>query len=132
MYRNVLNTYMQIVATPSTSSFQTWIRNSQNRISQQSFHIFPHSSKALPLFPLTMKASAQAWFDFTSVLWAPFTRADPKSAKRHWWLDCLFACLGSEHVKALRKHVGEIDPLSVTQTQYVVAVIRSSAWQRYL
>ncbi len=22
---------------------------------------------------------------------------DPKSAKRHWWLDCLFALLGSAH-----------------------------------
>jgi len=32
--------------------------------------------------------------------------------KRHWWLDCLFALLGSAHVKALHKHVGEIDPRS--------------------
>ncbi len=32
----------------------------------------------------------------------------PQSAKRHWWLDCLFALLVS--LKAGRKHVGEIDP----------------------
>jgi len=36
---------------------------------------------------------------------------DPKSARRHWWLDCLFSYLGSERIEILRKHVGEIDPL---------------------
>jgi len=39
-----------------------------------------------------------------------FTCIDPKSANRHWSLDCLFALLGSVHVKASRKHVGEINP----------------------
>ncbi len=36
--------------------------------------------------------------------------ADLKSTKRQWWLDCIFALLGSSCVKALRKLVGEIDP----------------------
>jgi len=42
---------------------------------------------------------------------ATFAHADPKSTKRHWLLDCLFALLGSVHVKAACKHVGEIDTL---------------------
>ncbi len=33
----------------------------------------------------------------------------PKSAIRYWWLDCLFALLGSVCIKAVSKHVGEID-----------------------
>jgi len=41
-------------------------------------------------------------FNFTNVLWAAFTCADPKIAKRHWWLDCLFTLLGSAHIKAAR------------------------------
>ncbi len=41
--------------------------------------------------------------DFTNVLQAAFAHAGPKSAKRHWWLDCLFCALGFEHVKALLK-----------------------------
>jgi len=45
------------------------------------------------------------WFHqcFTS----SFTHADPKSAKKHWWLDCLLL-LGYLHIKAAHKHVGEI------------------------
>ncbi len=34
----------------------------------------------------------------------------PKARKRHWWLDWIFTPLGSAQVKALSKHVGEIDP----------------------
>jgi len=48
--------------------------------------------------------------DFTNILQSAFTRADPKSSKRHWWLDCLFALLESACAKAALKHVGEIDP----------------------
>ncbi len=33
-----------------------------------------------------------------------------RSQKRHWRLDCLFGLLGSVWMKALHKHVGEIDP----------------------
>jgi hypothetical protein len=48
--------------------------------------------------------------DFTNVLGAAFTKEDPINAKRHWWLDCLFALLGSSQLQAAHKHVGEIDP----------------------
>jgi hypothetical protein len=38
--------------------------------------------------------------NFIDILLAVFTFVFPKSAKRHWWLDCLFALFGSSHVKA--------------------------------
>jgi len=41
--------------------------------------------------------------DFTNVLRAAFTSADPKSAQRHWWPDGLFAVLGSVHKKTTHK-----------------------------
>jgi len=47
-------------------------------------------------------------------------RVDPKSTKRHWQLDCLFALLGSMCVKAVCKHVGEIDPWSSTLLTYLL------------
>ncbi len=40
--------------------------------------------------------------DFTNVLQTAFMHADLKSAKRHRWLECLFALLGSACVKAVR------------------------------
>jgi len=46
-----------------------------------------------------------------NILRAHLTHADPKSAKRHWWLDCPFALMGSALAKAVRKHVCEMDPL---------------------
>jgi len=50
-----------------------------------------------------------SWVDFTNILWAAFISADPKSAKRHWLPDSLFALLGSARLIAARKHVGKID-----------------------
>ena len=38
-----------------------------------------------------------------------FTLADPKNLKAAW-VDCLFALLGSASLKAVRKHVGKINP----------------------
>jgi len=37
---------------------------------------------------------------FHQYLWAAFANADPKSAKKHWWLDFLFALLWSACIKA--------------------------------
>jgi len=54
--------------------------------------------------------SLSSGVDFTNILRKAFTLADPKSAKRYWWLDCLFRLLGSAHIKAAHKHVGKIDP----------------------
>ncbi len=44
--------------------------------------------------------------NFTNILQAAFTYEDPKSAKKHRQLDCLFALLESALIKAARKHVG--------------------------
>ncbi len=48
--------------------------------------------------------------NFNNELLAVFTLVDPKSTKRHWWLECLYALLGYAHVKALLKKIDEIDP----------------------
>ena len=43
--------------------------------------------------------------NFTNVIRTAFSTRDPKSAKRHWWLDCLFVFLESLPLKAACKHV---------------------------
>jgi len=48
--------------------------------------------------------------EFTNVLRAAFEHKDPKSAKRHWQLDCLLAFLGSSYLKVALRHVDEINP----------------------
>ncbi len=45
-----------------------------------------------------------------SCLWAAFMHADPKSAKRCWWLDWIFTLLGSMQVKAFRKMLMKLTP----------------------
>jgi hypothetical protein len=50
--------------------------------------------------------------DFANVLQAAFRRNDPKSKKGHLQFDCLFALLGSTGIKAVRKHVGEMDTMT--------------------
>jgi len=59
---------------------------------------------------MLVKLTTGTGVDFINILHTAFTCADPKSAKRHWWLDCIFALLGSWQIKAARKHVGEINP----------------------
>ena len=49
---------------------------------------------------------------FTNILRAAFTHADPKSAKKDSQLNQLFALFGSASIKAAHKHVDEIDPWS--------------------
>ncbi len=53
-------------------------------------------------------------YNFTNVWLTALKLADPKSVKRYWWVDCLFALLGSLRIKAVPKHVCEIDPLSLS------------------
>ena len=50
--------------------------------------------------------------NFTNILRAAFTLADPKSAKRQVMLRSFFALLGSASIKAAHKHDDEIDPRS--------------------
>ncbi len=44
--------------------------------------------------------------NFANILLAALTQM----RKRHWWLDCIFVLLGSALIKAVNKHVGEINP----------------------
>ncbi len=46
--------------------------------------------------------------DFSNILLAAFAHEDPKREKDN--NDLTFALLGPTGIKALRKHVGEIDP----------------------
>ena len=52
----------------------------------------------------------QPGVNFTNILHAAFMLADPKSAIKDSQLKQLFTYLGSASVKALGKHVDEIDP----------------------
>ncbi len=50
---------------------------------------------------VTLKPRMSSWgvppvVDFTNVLKAAITHKDPKSTKRHWWLDCLFGIWANE------------------------------------
>ncbi len=49
--------------------------------------------------------------NFTDISWATFIHKDPKSAKRHWWFDCLYALLGSLLVKAAYKTLVKLIPV---------------------
>ncbi len=48
--------------------------------------------------------------NFINVLRAAFTWADPKSAKRYWRFDCIFALFGSACVKASSKMLVKSTP----------------------
>ena len=50
--------------------------------------------------------------NFTNVLQAAFTRADPKSAKKTVKLSCFFALLGSARVKAARRMLVKLSLVS--------------------
>ena len=52
----------------------------------------------------------------STCFWAAFTCADPKRAKKGSKVKQLFALLRSAHVKAVRKHVDEIEPRSISRT----------------
>ena len=52
---------------------------------------------------LKPEAAAAAGVDFTNVLQAAFTHADPKSAKKLLYLTVFFALLGSVQVKAAHR-----------------------------
>jgi len=58
---------------------------------------------------LLMKLTAG--LNFPNILCTAFGRADPKSAKKYTDdLSVFFALLGSTCVKAVRRHIDEIDP----------------------
>jgi len=59
------------------------------------------------LFLLQRASFMRAGVNFNNILWAAFTHEDPKSIKRHWWLDSLFCTFGICFHKSM--HVVEND-----------------------
>jgi len=58
-----------------------------------------------------IKECIKCWWNWsTHVLWEAFRRKDPKCVNCYSCLDYLFTLLGSASVKAVRKHVDEIEP----------------------
>jgi len=60
-------------------------------------------------FCVNSRCSMEPGVNLTNILLAAYTSEDSKSTKRHWWLDCLFVISKSACIKALCKHVCEID-----------------------
>jgi len=76
------------------------------------------------LFPLVSSflfGCAGIW----SIFHQRFTRVDPKSAKRHWWLGCIFMLLGSALIKGACKHVCEIDPWLILSRKKIIPLFFS-------
>jgi len=63
------------------------------------------------------------WVNFTNILRAAFTRADPKSANKQLNLTVFFALLGSARVKAARRTLVKLT--QVGQFHQRVTLIRS-------
>ena len=53
--------------------------------------------------------------DFTNILRAAFTRADPKSVKKLLYLTVFLALLGSLHVKAAHKMLVKLTPVKTNK-----------------
>ena len=62
--------------------------------------------------PKSLIQAVRTWpgVDFTIILRAAFTQANPKSAKKTVRSSSFFALLGSVSLKAVHKHIDEIDP----------------------
>jgi len=60
--------------------------------------------------------SSRSGIDFSNILQAAYDRRDPKSAKRYWWRDCLYALMC---IKGVCEHVSEIDCCSQFHQQLI-------------
>jgi len=67
---------------------------------------------------LSMNQSRWSGVDFTNILQKAFTE-ESRSTKRHWWLDYLFALLGSSNVKAARKMLVKFTPVVTNINRFV-------------
>ncbi len=55
------------------------------------------------IFWLERLATFPAGLNFINVLRSAFTRVDPESIKRYWWLNCVFTLSGSASLKGAGK-----------------------------
>jgi len=74
----------------------------------------------------------QPGVDFTNVLRASYVSKDPKSAKIHWWLDCLLLLLGSgvNFINVLQAAFASADPESIKKQlchQYLFTLLGSAS-----
>jgi len=75
-------------------------------------HYFTHfwiQNRGLKFWAEKWTPGVHSVVHFINMLWAAFTSADPESAKKTDNLTVFFALFGSACVKALCKHVDEID-----------------------
>ncbi len=66
-------------------------------------HLKLLSSMWISLYQMFIRGQLQQHFTRS------FYKCRSQMHKRHWWIDCLFALLGSLCIKAVNKHVGDID-----------------------
>jgi len=57
-----------------------------------------------------MSVKLTTGLNFINVLLTAFTLIDPKSIKRHWWLNCIFTLLGSTRAKAVQRTLMKLTP----------------------
>ena len=81
----------------------------------------------LQFFKLFNSCMRRPGFNFTNVLRAAFTLADPKSAKKLLNLTVFFALLGSMSAKAARRTLVKLTPGEETDTTVTLETTPSSA-----
>jgi len=59
--------------------------------------------------PISDRRTVVAGLNFINVLCTAFTLVDPKSVKRHWWLNCIFYAFWIYERKSCTQNVDEID-----------------------
>jgi len=74
---------------------------------------------------------AGPWVNFSNILSASFTSVDPKSHKNTVKLSVFFALLISVCIKALSKHVDEIDPRCQFHQHFTYAFLYKSALRSF-
>jgi len=75
------------------------------------------------------KQCLEVWGWFHQCFTSSFYMQRSKKRIKHWWLDSLFALLGSARVKAACKHFGEIDLVRTLSTSWSsVTLIISKLW----
>ncbi len=72
----------------------------------QKFCEFPPSRSLLPVKTYGL--------NIINVLHTAFTLVDPKSVKRHWWLNCIFYAFGIYECKSCTSNINDIDTRSLS------------------
>ena len=103
------------------------------------FRFLYQTTKKIPQKTSTMclEKVAAAGVNFTNILRAAFTHADPKSAKKTVKSSIFFVLSGSKRVKAAHKHIDEINPCcrwwwcQMTLNREQKDIDQTVKWRRY-